>query len=307
MRAQDVARLALLAAIWGASFIFMRTLAPVLGPVATAFSRVAIAGIALVLWFRASGFDAGLRSHWRAFAVIGLVNSALPFLLYSFAALHLPASYSAIFNAASPLFSALLSALWLGEALTLGRVAGVLAGIAGVALVTRAGPVEPGPMFGWAVAACLGAALCYALSGIYARRRAAAAKPMAIAGWSQVFAAGALLPIVPFAPAPGAMTPAVIGSVLALALLCSGFAYLLYYRLLADVGPTRALTVTFLIPLFGMIWGALFLGEAITWPMLAGCALIVGGAAFVVRPDNRGQTPISGATGGANRAESTRR
>ena len=287
MRAPDVARLVLLAAIWGASFIFMRTLAPVLGPVLTAQARVTIAGIALIAYFRFTGFDAGLRRHWRHFLVIGLVNSALPFLLFAFAAVHLPASYSAILNAATPLFAVLLSALWLGERLTAPRIAGLAAGVAGVALVTRAGPVAPDAMFGWATAACLVAALCYALAGIYIKRRATGVKPMAIAGWSQVFAGCALLPLTPFAPATGNLTGIVVANMLALALLCSAVAYLLYYRLVADLGPSRAMSVTFLIPLFGMLWSVLFLDETITLPMLAGCALIVGGTLLVLRPARR--------------------
>ena len=287
MRATDVARLVLLAAIWGASFIFMRTLAPVLGPVLTAQARVTIAGIALIAYFRFTGFDAGLRRHWRHFLVIGLVNSALPFLLFAFAAVHLPASYSAILNAAAPLFSVLLSAVWLDERLTAPRIAGLAAGVAGVALVTRAGPVAPDAMFGWATAACLVAALCYALAGIYIKRRATGVKPMAIAGWSQMFAGLALLPLTPFAPATGTLTGIVVANMLALALLCSAVAYLLYYRLIADLGPSRAMSVTFLIPLFGMLWSVLFLDETITLPMLAGCALIVGGTLLVVRPARR--------------------
>jgi drug/metabolite transporter (DMT)-like permease len=287
MRASDFARLVLLAAIWGASFIFMRTLAPVLGPVLTAAARVTIAGVALLAWFRLTGFDAGLRRHWRQYLVIGVVNSALPFVLFSFAALHLPASYSAILNAATPLFAVLLSALWLGEPLTLPRLAGLAAGIAGVALVTGAGPVVPDAAFALATAACLAAALCYALAGIYIKRRAAGVKPMAIAGWSQMFAGLALLPLTPFVPAPGVVTAMVVANVLGLALLCSAVAYLLYYRLMADLGPSRAMSVTFLIPLFGMLWSALLLDETITLPMLAGCALIVGGTLLVVRPPRR--------------------
>jgi len=283
MRGEDVARLVVLAAIWGASFIFMRALAPVLGPVPIAAWRVAIAGVALIAWFRITGFDAELRRHWRAFLVIGLVNSALPFLLFAFAAVHIPASYSVILNTATPLFAAVLSAVWLDERLTAMRVAGLAAGAAGVALVTGAGPVAPDAMFGWAVAACLGAALCYALAGIYIKRRAGGAKPMAIAGWSQAFAGAALLPLTPFAPLPGTVTPGVVANVLALALLCSAFAYLLYFRLIADVGPTRAMTVTFLMPVFGMVWSVLFLQETVTLPMIAGCALIVSGIALVVR------------------------
>ena len=287
MRGEDVARLTLLAAIWGGSFIFMRVLAPVLGPVITATARVSIAGIALIAWFRVTGFDADLRGQWRHFVVIGVLNSAIPFVLFSFAALHIPASYSVILNSGTPLFAALLSALFLAERLTLAKIGGLVAGAAGVALVSKAGPVVPDALFGASIAACLGAALLYAASSVYMKKYAAGAKPMAIAGWSQVAAGIVLLPLVPFAPVRGEITPVVVANVLGLALLCSAVAYLLYYRLIADIGPTRALTVAFLMPLFGMTWGALLLGETITWPMIAGCALIVGGTFAVVRPSER--------------------
>ena len=284
MRGEDILRLTALAAIWGGSFIFMRVLAPVLGPVLTATTRVMIGGLALVGWFRLTGFDADVRRQWRHFLVIGVVNSALPFLLFSFAALHLPASYSAILNSATPLFAALLSAPFLGERFTPAKIAGLIAGAAGVVLVSKAGPLVLDATVSMAIAACLGAAFCYAASSIYMKKYASGATPMAIAGWSQVAAALVLLPLVPFAPARGEITPGIVANALGLALLCSSIAYLLYYRLIADVGPTRALTVAFLIPLFGMTWGAVLLGEAITWPMVAGCALIVGGTFGVVRP-----------------------
>ena len=287
MRGEDAARLTLLAAIWGGSFIYMRVLAPVLGPVITATARVSIAGIALIAWFRVTGFDADLRGQWRHFVVIGVLNSAIPFVLFSFAALHIPASYSVILNSATPLFAALLSALFLAERLTLAKIGGLVAGAAGVALVSKAGPVVPDALFGASIAACLGAALLYAASSVYMKKYAAGAKPMAIAGWSQVAAGIVLLPLVPFAPVRGEITPVVVANVLGLALLCSAVAYLLYYRLIADIGPTRALTVAFLMPVFGMTWGALLLGETITWPMIAGCALIVGGTFAVVRPSER--------------------
>ena len=287
MRGEDAARLTLLAAIWGGSFIFLRVLAPVLGPVITATARVSIAGIALIAWFWVTGFDADLRGQWRHFVVIGVLNSAIPFVLFSFAALHIPASYSVILNSATPLFAALLSSLFLAERLTLAKIGGLVAGAAGVALVSKAGPVVPDALFGASIAACLGAALLYAASSVYMKKYAAGAKPMAIAGWSQVAAGIVLLPLVPFAPVRGEITPVVVANVLGLALLCSAVAYLLYYRLIADIGPTRALTVAFLMPVFGMTWGALLLGETITWPMIAGCALIVGGTFAVVRPSER--------------------
>jgi drug/metabolite transporter (DMT)-like permease len=284
VRPADVARLVSLAAIWGGSFIFIRVLAPALGPILTAATRVLIAGVVLVLYCRATGFPADLSHYWRQYLVIGVVNSTLPFVLYAFAALHIPASYSVILNSTTPLFTALLAVPLLGERLTSAKVFGLVAGAAGVVLVSRAGPVIPDLWFGAAVAACLAATLCYAISSIYMKKHAVGAKPLAIAGWSQVFAGLVLLPVVPFAPAPGPITPLVAANVLGLALICSSIAYVLYYRLIADVGPTRALTVAFLMPAFGMVWGALFLDETITWPMVAGCALIIGGTGAVLRP-----------------------
>lgn len=288
LRTADIVRLVVLAAIWGAAFIFVRLLAPAIGPVPTAASRVLIGGLAIVAYAAAIGSGAQLQRYWLAYLVIGVVNSAIPFVLFGFAALHLPASYSGILNSATPLFAALLSAVWLNEPLTRAKIAGLALGFAGVALVSKAGPVAPDAMFGWAVAACLGAAFCYAASGIYLRKRAAAAPSMAVAGWSQLAAAAVLVPILLVAPVPSPWPalrdPVIIANVLALALMCSALAYLLYYRLMRDVGPTRTLTVTFLIPLFGMLWGALFLSETITLSMIGGCALIIMGTLFVLRP-----------------------
>ena len=293
MRRSDVARLVSLAAIWGGSFIFIRVLAPTLGPILTVVSRVLIAGVVLVIYCRATGFSADLRRYWRQYLVIGAFNSTLPFVLFAFAALRIPASYSVILNSMTPLFTALLAVPLLGERLTRAKLVGLIAGAAGVALVSRAGPVTPDLWFGAAVAACLAATLCYAVSSIYMKKHAVGAKPLAIAGWSQVFAGLVLVPIVPFAPAPGAITPLVVANILGLALVCSSIAYVLYYRLIADVGPTRALTVAFLMPAFGMVWGALFLDEAITLPMIAGCALIIGGTAAVLRPARRQSASVT--------------
>lgn len=284
MRRSDAARLLTLSAIWGSSFIFIRVIAPVLGPVLTVVTRVLIGGAVLVAYCRIIGLDAEVARHWRQYAVIGVVNSTLPFMLFAFAALHIPASYSVILNSTAPLFTALLAVPLLGERLTLAKIAGLLVGAAGVALVSRAGPVVPDLQFWVAIGACLGATTCYAVSSIYMKKYAAAAKPIAIAAWSQIFAALALAPFVPFAPPTAAVTPLIVGNVLLLALLCSSIAYVLYYRLIADIGPTRALTMAFLMPAFGMLWGALFLGEPITMPMIAGCALVIGGATVVLRP-----------------------
>jgi drug/metabolite transporter (DMT)-like permease len=284
MRTTDVARLLALAIIWSASFVFIRVLAPLLGPLWVATARLLLGGAALVLAFVALRRHLDAGRHWRGYLFVGLLNSSVPFLLFAYAALTLPASYLVILNAAVPLFGAIASAVWLDDALDARKMAGLAAGAGGVMLVSRAGPVTPDATFAIAVAASLAAALCYALAGVWLKRRGGALQPMAVAGWSQLLGGVALLPFAAFAPVHGDITLAIVVNVLLLALVCSAVAYLLYFRLIADVGPTRAMTVTFLMPAFGMLWGRLFLDETITLPMLAGAASIVGGTAVVLQP-----------------------
>jgi len=281
MRTADLIRLFVLAAIWGASFLFFRIAAPALGPLVTAESRALLGGLALFIWFRATGANLEFREHWRAYLVIGLLNSALPFCLFAFASLYLSASYSVILNASAPLWGAVLSAIWLGERLTVKKVSGLAAGVLGVALVMGFGVPEPVPMLAWASAACLCATLSYALAGIYMRKYRRPLKSQGLATGSLLGAALIILPLLPLYPPPAGPTMPVVLSVLALALLCSTVAFVLYFRLIADVGPTRALTVTFLMPAFGVVWGALLLDERITPVMLGGCALILLGTSLV--------------------------
>jgi len=290
MAQADIARLLALAMIWSLSFVFIRVLVPALGPVWVPMLRALVAGIALVAWFAVIRFDGDVKRNWRDYAFIGFLNCALPFALFAFAAIHLPASYLVILNAFTPLFAAVVGAAWLDERLTVGKLAGLAAGAAGVALVSRAGPIKIDAAVAWSMAASLGAALCYAVSGTWLKKRGSRLNPIAAAGWSQLFAGLELLPILPFAPAPGPITPLIVADMLALALVCSGVAYLLYFRLIANVGPTRAMTVTFLLPALGMMWGALFLDETVTLPMLGGALLIIAGTAAVLRPSPQART-----------------
>ncbi len=284
MSPASIVLLLALSAIWGSSFIFMRHLAPILGPVMTADMRVLIAGVALAIFFAAIRFKPEWRKNWKHFLVLGMVNSGIPFLLYSFAALYLPGSLEAILNSTAPLFGAIFSAIWLAERLTLRKAAGLVLGIAGVILVSSMDSFERTPMGFLAVAACLLAPACYALAGIYVKRRASAVKPMAIAGGSQLAAGLVLLPLVFVFPPSQPVTLEVGALTAAFALFCSAVAYLIYYRLISDIGPTRALTVTFLIPVFAMAWGALFLGETITVARIAGAAVILAGTALIAIP-----------------------
>jgi drug/metabolite transporter (DMT)-like permease len=283
VRAADLARLIALAAIWGASFLFMRVAAPPLGAVATAEVRVALAGVFLLAWLRLAGIELAWRAHWRRYVVIGVCNAAAPFALFAFGALHLPASYLVVLNATAPLFGAVLSAVWLGERLTPRTLLGIAAGIGGVAMLVGLGPLAPAPMVGWAIAASAAATCCYAIAATYMKLHAPRVSAAAVAAGSQLSATLALAPLLAVAPPAAWPTTLEWLAAAALGLLCTGVALLLYFRLVADVGPTRALTVTFLLPAFGMLWGALFLGEPITLTMAAGCALVLAGTASVAK------------------------
>ena len=283
MKTADYVRLIALAAIWGASFIFTRVIAPSLGAIWTAELRVLLGGAALLAWFRLAGFDAGLKRHWRYYLAVGIVNSAIPFALYAYAAIHLPASLLAIVNATSPMFGMLFGALFGTERVTFRKLAGLALGAAGVALVAQPGGLQAGSAFYAPIAAALGACAGYGLTGVLVRRWGQGVPARGVAAGQQLAAAAVLAPLLLLAPLPAPPSALVAGNVLAVALLASAIAFLIYFRLIADVGATRALTVTFLIPAFGVLWGWLFLGEAMPGGMLAGGVSIVAGTILVTR------------------------
>jgi drug/metabolite transporter (DMT)-like permease len=280
----DLAALLALAAIWGGSFIFMRFLSPILGPVATTGARVLVAGLVLWAVYAASRFKLEWRRNWKRYLVLGVVNSGIPFLLYSFAALHIPASLSVVLNSLAPIFGAVFSALWLDERLTWRKLFGLGLGIAGVVLVSSLDRVSASPLALAGMAACVLATVCYGLSTVYIRKRAMDVKPRALAGGSQLLAGLAFIPLVAVFPPRAAPSAVVVAVEVAFGVLCSAVAYLLYYRLVARVGPTRTLTVTLLMPAFGMLWGYLILGEHITWVRILGAAVILAGTYLAAYP-----------------------
>lgn len=284
MRRRDLADLLMLAALWGASFLFMRLGAVDFGPAPLVFLRVAGAAALLLPLAAARGHGAALRRHWRAIALVGLVNSAMPFLLYMVAALALDAGLSAIFNATSPLWAAVVAWVWLGERpgglRSLGLAIG-FAGVAGLGLHNasfKAGDHGVSPALG--VAACLAATLCYGIGANLAKRFLVGVPPLATAAGSQLAAAAAtLMPALWWWPA-AMPAPAAWAGVAVLAFACTGIAYLLYFRLIANAGPANAISVTFLVPVFGVLWGAVFLAEPLTISKGLGCAVILFGTAL---------------------------
>jgi drug/metabolite transporter (DMT)-like permease len=284
MKLADVLEMLALAAIWGASFLFMRIGAGEFGAVPMAALRIAGGALLLLPLVAARGQGIALRRHWRAIAVVGLLNSALPYALFALAALAINAGLSSILNATAPLWGALVAWLWLADRLTPARTAGLAIGFAGVVWLAwdKASllPGAHGVSAATAIGACLLATLCYGLSANFTKRRLTGVPPLAVAAGCQLAATLVLaLPALWLRPAawPGA---AAWWSMAALAFLCTGAALLMFFRLIERLGAARAITVTFLIPPFGVLWGALFLGEAITPSMLAGCAVILLGTAL---------------------------
>lgn len=280
MRPMDIGELVALAAIWGASFLFMRLGAGEFGPVALAAVRVSGAALVLLPLLAWRGQFAELRRHWRALLIVGLTNSALPFLGFSYAALSISAGLSSIFNASTPLWGAVIAWLWLRDRPTLPRMAGLAIGFAGVlGLAWEKASFKPGGS-GWAIVACLAAALCYGLAASYTKKKLQGVPPMAVAAGSQLSAALLLaLPALWWWPAqmPSARAWAMVAL---LAVLCTGLAYLMYFRLIAHVGASNAIAVTFLITAFAVLWGWLFLAEPLTGAMAAGCVVILIGTAL---------------------------
>lgn len=280
MKTTDLFRLILLAAIWGASFLFMRIGAPVLGPAVLIEYRVGFAALFLAVVAVLLKKPLGLRRHWKHFLILGFFNSTLPFMLYAYAAGSLSASVLSVLNATAPIWSALIAAVWTRKAMAPRTMLGLALGLGGVALLVGFDQAATRPGAGLAIAAGLLAAFCYGIATTYARS-AEAVEPFANAHGSMWAAALLVLPALPFFPAPASPGMGVMAAVLALGVLCSGVAFLLYFRLIHDVGATSALTVTFMIPVFGILWGCLFLGEVVGWYTIAGSAIVIAGTALV--------------------------
>jgi len=273
----------LLAAIWGASFLFMRLAAAELGPLPTAALRVAIASLFLLPILLVKGHWPALRQHWRPVLFVGVLNSGIPFALYAFAVLHISTGLSSILNATVPLFGALVAWLWLSDKPGWSRSVGLAIGFGGVVLLAGGQasfkPNASGVAPAWAVLACLAATTCYALAASFTKKHMPSMPPLVAATGSQIGATLALaLPALWFRPdhMPSASA---WGALLVVGVLCTGVAYVLYFRLIDRAGPAKALTVTFLIPVFAIAYGVLLLDEHVTsWMLICGGVILLGTA-----------------------------
>ena len=275
----------LLAAIWGSSFLFMHMGALAFGPLPTAAVRVAVAAIFLLplVYFR--GLLPQLRQHWKQTFFVGLLNSAIPFVCFAYALLSITTGLSAILNATVPMFGALIAWFWLKDKLNASRVLGLVIGFTGVAMlawratgpVTSIKPDAASGSPGGAVLACLLACVCYGISASYTKRYLSNMPPLVTAAGSQIGATlGLALPALWLWPAKVPGSTAWMALITA-GVMCSGVAYILFFRLIQNTGPARALSVTFLVPAFAVLYGVIFLGEAVTpWMLLCAAVIVCG-------------------------------
>ncbi|HUU36023.1 MAG TPA: DMT family transporter [Vicinamibacterales bacterium] len=278
MPARDLFDLVLLGALWGASFLFMRVAAPEFGPVPLIAARVAIATVVLVglvLW---RGSHRALWPVAMPLLILGAINTAVPFSLLAYAALTLPAGLSSALNASVPLFGAVIGFLWLGVRPTPVRVLGLLVGFAGV-LVLAWPRLATGS--DWrAIVAALSATVLYGLAAYVSQRTLAGVPPLVAAAGSQMAALMLLAPLaIPLWPETPPSTQG-WASALILGVGCTAAAYVLYFRLIARAGPSTAMAVTYLIPVFGVTWGALLLHERLGVGALTGGMLVLAGVAL---------------------------
>lgn len=272
-----------LGALWGSSFLFMRFSAVEFGAMATAAGRVGIAAAFLLPIVVIKGLLPELKKHWKKIFFMGIFNSAIPFACFAFALLSITTSLSAILNATVPMFGALVAWVWLKDKPALSRMTGIVIGFTGIALLAwdkaTFKPDASGASPGWAVLACLLACLCYGIAASFTKKYMAGINPMVTAAGSQIGATlGLCLPAIWLWPGSAPSTTAWL-ALLVLGVACTGIAYILYFRLIEKAGPQRTLTVTFLIPVFAVFYGAVFLREIITpWMLLCAVVIVCGTA-----------------------------
>ena len=305
MNPVNLAQLFVLAALWGGSFLFIRVGVTDLGVAPLMALRVGIGALFLLamLILRGKLREALATMRQRAWPllVVGILNSGAPFCLFAYAELTLSAGVTSVINATTPLWGALVAFLWLDDRLTRMRVAGLAIGFAGVlALVWDqmfahdAGAAHISPTAtALAALAALGATLCYGIAASYTKKHLMGVDSLTVAAGTM---SAATLVLAPFAlvwwPGAAVSTPA-WGAVLGLGVACTGIAYMLFFHLIAVAGPARAITVTFVIPIFGILWGALFLAERVSTGMMAACAIVLVGTALATGVVRR--VPLIGA------------
>ena len=277
MKTRDLVELLVLGGIWGASFLFMRVAAPEFGAIPLITARVGIAAIFLTAVLAQRGGLGDLYPNAGRLTLLGAVNSAVPFSLFAYAVLSVTAGFASVLNATSPLFGALVAFMWLRDRPSATRIAGLIVGFGGVLVLVWGRLSVPGAGGASAVLAGLSAAVLYGISANYVKKRLNGVDPFVIATGSLIAASLLLLPLaILYWPETPPSRASWVSAVL-LSVICTGIAYILYFRLLDRIGPAKTLAVTYLIPAFGVMWGHLLLHEPVTTSMVVGCAVILLG------------------------------
>lgn len=280
VKIKHFAQLVALSALWGASFMLIRIASPLLGPNVLAALRIGVATVTLMVLMRAMRHRWPLQ-HWRELAVLGALSVAFPFLLFAWAALQLPAGYSALLNTTAVVFG-IFAAAWLKEdTLTMRKLVGCVCGFAGVALIVGLGPIAPSPPVIMAALACTAASACYGISTPLMKRAIGRMQPLEITAGIHAVSLLMLLPGAVWSWPQAHFTPGALAAVAVMGVVTSGLAYWLHIRILVHVSPVAAMSPTFMIPVFGVTWGHLFLGEQLSTGIYAGGALVLLASALV--------------------------
>jgi drug/metabolite transporter (DMT)-like permease len=280
VKTKHFVQLIALSALWGASFLFIRVASPVLGPNVLAALRVGTAALTLTILMRAMRHSWPM-SHWRELLLVGLLSVACPFLLFAWAALQLPAGYSALLNSTAVIFGVFASA-WLKEdTLTVRKLLGCICGFGGVVLIVGLGPVEPSPKVFLAALSCIAASACYGFSTPLMKRALTRMQPLEIAAGIHLMALIVLFPGAVWDWPQAHFTPAALMAVAVMGVVTSGLAYWGHMRILAHVTPVAAMSPIFMVPLFGVTWGHMFLGEKLGPGLFAGGALVLLASALI--------------------------
>jgi drug/metabolite transporter (DMT)-like permease len=271
-----------LAALWGGSYLFMRIAVPHLGAAWVVEGRTLAGGLVMAAFIALSKREFALAGHWRGYIVLGITGVAVPFWLIGTAVKTIDASTAAILNATSPIFSAIIAAVWIRERLTAEKIAGIAMSIAGIAVLVG---WTPKPMTAAELVACslsLAACASYGFAAVFTKVHMKQAPSTALSASGCLIGACAMAPFTPWATIMAPVPAAAWLSVLALGVFSTGIAFILYFRLISDLGPVKALMVTLLIPVFGILWGVVLLGEPLTSGRIAGCAIVLVGCALAL-------------------------
>jgi len=280
-----------LAAIWGSSFIFMRIGSPEFGPFLFMALRTFTASLFLLPILYIAKQQKALNGYKLKMLVAGQLNTAIPFVLFGYATLTLAAGTTSVLNATTPMFGAIVAYLWLKQKLSLSAAIGLFIGFIGVYfLVFDKISVGENDIIGPACAALV-ASFCYGFSANYTKKYLSGINSVALAAGSQISASLTLIPISLFFLPTSLPSSEAFISVILLGVVCTGIAYIIFFRLIANLGPARAMSVTYMIPAFGLLWGSLFLDESISQWMIIGCALILTGVALTTGLLKLGKQP----------------